>query len=81
VKVISLGGMLIESPGSHIHGATVSLVVELPGAPLYVRGRIVNIARREGDELASVGIEYLDLDDAERDQISRYLRRLETTKH
>jgi hypothetical protein len=78
VRTLSLSGMLIETELPLERRAPVELFLELPEGELRGRGRVVSTERTlEGDRHRhEIAVEFLELEDDERDRLERYLQRL-----
>ena len=68
---LSVGGAFVRSDLLFEVGEELGLTFGLPdGKQVRARGRVVRVARETGDEgVAGMGIEFLDLSDADRDAI------------
>ena len=68
---LSAGGAFVRSDLLFEVGEELSLTFQLPdGKQVKARGRVVRVARETGDEgVAGMGIEFVDLPDADRDAI------------
>ena len=61
---ISMGGLRISGPISDREGDAVELSLALPHlpGPVRVHGEVVWVEREAGNDLATVGVRFLDLD-------------------
>lgn len=76
VRNISLGGISIESPEVQEVGEELQLVIRFPdldGAELQVRGKVVWVNREPPTDM---GIRFVDLDEARRETLREFLRRV-----
>ncbi len=72
---VSDGGILVETGEELQAGEVVDLQFFLPGSPekIATRGRVVRVLKKDGDADAEVGFEFVQLEDAGRERIRRFV--------
>lgn len=75
IQNISIGGVCLQSPSIEEVGTTVDLVINFPelGTTLATRGEVVWANR---DPPMDMGIRFLDMDEAKRETLRRYITRV-----
>jgi type IV pilus assembly protein PilZ len=77
---ISRGGIFINTRNPLPVGTTVRLIISLPDAafPFDLSGRVtrVNEFDNPSNQVAGMGIEFIDIDDEKRGRIERFVERL-----
>jgi type IV pilus assembly protein PilZ len=77
---ISRGGIFINSRNPLAAGSVVRLIVSLPDAafPFDLTGRVIRTHAYdpESDEMAGMGIEFMDVDEEKRARLERFVERL-----
>ncbi len=77
---ISRGGIFINTRTPLAAGSVVRLIVSLPDAafPFDLTGRVIrtHIYDPESDEMAGMGLEFMDVDDEKRARLEKFVERL-----
>lgn len=77
---ISRGGMFINSRNPLALGSIVRLIVSLPDAafPFDLTGRVIRVQPPDphSDQVAGMGIEFVDVDEDKRARLERFVERL-----
>lgn len=76
VKRLSLSGLLVETEMVPEPDSTVSLEMEIDGKQFSSTGRVVDISKvrdEEGVQRSQLGVEFLDLDDGDREILETFL--------
>jgi uncharacterized protein (TIGR02266 family) len=77
---ISRGGIFINTRNPLAVGAVVRLIVSLPDAafPFDLTGRVIRTHAYDpdSDEMAGMGIEFMDVDEEKRARLERFVERL-----
>ncbi|HVS14044.1 MAG TPA: PilZ domain-containing protein [Thermoanaerobaculia bacterium] len=77
IRNLSLSGMLIETRVPLRPEMRVALVLELPDGEVRTVARVVTVTPRSADRAAPyrAGVEFVELDDADRDRLEAFLQR------
>jgi uncharacterized protein (TIGR02266 family) len=77
---ISRGGVFINTRNPLAVGSVVRLIVSLPDAafPFDLTGRVIRVHPYdpEGDHVAGMGLEFIDIDEDKRLRLERFVERL-----
>ena len=77
---ISRGGLFINTRKPLPVGTAVKILVQLPGAsfPFELAGRVTRVTQfdNKANMVPGMGVEFTDVDDAKRKQISAFVERL-----
>jgi hypothetical protein len=76
VLTLSPGGMMVRMPFAPELGSAVACSLQIGGETVRVRGVVRNAAKESADQAAShhvIGLEFVDLEEAARTSIERYL--------
>ncbi len=75
IKKLSLSGMLIETDTTFDPGITLEFSLTLDNeVKIITRGRVVNTRRDEESGRYSIGVEFINLSDSNREILSEYLK-------
>jgi uncharacterized protein (TIGR02266 family) len=77
---ISRGGIFINTRTPLAVGSVVRLIVSLPDAafPFDLTGKVIRVheADSSGDQVAGMGLEFMDVDEDKRARLERFVERL-----